>query len=328
MRPNALLRRVVSIFVGSILLVASSGLAFAQLRLEIIPIESVTLTGEQFLAGDAPGKPVTLAGELRLPRPGTDKLPAVILVHGSGGIGVNIDEWARELNGWGVAAFILDSFSARGITSTVADQSLLAHLAMMVDAYRALGKLAQHPRIDPSRIGVMGFSKGAVAAVFSSSERFYHLYGPSNAKFAAHIGLYTPCNTRYREDDKATGRPIRLFHGIADDYVSIEPCRTYVGQLKKAGVDVSLAEFAGATHAYDSTAYKERIVLPQAMSSRNCSLVEGERGQIMNAKTGKAFDYNDPCMEKGASVGYNAAATQGTRDGVKAFLSITFGLKP
>ena len=54
-------------------------------RVEIHPFQSMTLTDQEFLAGRKDGKPVTLAGELRLPRPGNDRLPAVVLLHGSGG---------------------------------------------------------------------------------------------------------------------------------------------------------------------------------------------------------------------------------------------------
>ncbi len=93
----------------------------------------------------------------------------------------------------------------------------------------------------------MGFSKGAVAAVYSSNERFRKLHGPSNVQFAAHIGLYTPCNVRYAQDDKTSSKPIRMFHGIADDYVSIEPCREYAERLKKAGADVALTEILTPT---------------------------------------------------------------------------------
>ncbi len=76
---------------------------------------------------------------------------AVILIHGSGGIGgqgASVDEWTRQLNQFGIAAFALDSFAGRGIVSTVADQSQLGRLNMVVDAYRALQTLANHPRID------------------------------------------------------------------------------------------------------------------------------------------------------------------------------------
>ena len=70
----------------------------------------MTLTDQQFLTGDKNGTPATIGGELRLP-PSRERVPAVILVHGSGGIGTNVDRWAQELNGIGVAAFLLDTFT-------------------------------------------------------------------------------------------------------------------------------------------------------------------------------------------------------------------------
>src|SRR5262249_52730491 len=240
-----------------ILLINLPGPSHAQTRLELRPVATITLSTQQFLTGDKNGRSAVLAGELRIPKPGTDKIAAVILVHGSSGIGALHDRWVKEINDIGVATFLLDSFSGRGIVSTVNDQSQLDSLAMMVDAYRALGSLAEHPRIDPNRIAVMGFSKGAVAAVYSSNERFRKMYGPPNVDFAAHIGLYTPCNVTYRDDTTVTGKPIRLFHGIADDWVSIEPCRVYVGRLKNSGADAVLTEYPGAYHAYDAFFLKE-----------------------------------------------------------------------
>src|SRR2546428_3421480 len=136
------------IFAASITLIPQFAAAQTFARMEVRSIDSVTLTGEQFLTGDTKGKPVMLAGELRIPRPGNDRLPAVILVHGSGGVNASHERWAQELNGIGVATLILDTFSGRGIVSTVNDQSQLHSLAMMVDAYRALGVLAAHARID------------------------------------------------------------------------------------------------------------------------------------------------------------------------------------
>jgi dienelactone hydrolase len=295
-------------------------------RMEVRSIDSVTLTGEQFLTGDTKGKPVMLGGELRIPRPGNDRLPAVILVHGSGGVNASHERWAQELNSIGVATLILDTFSGRGIVSTVNDQSQLHSLAMMVDAYRALGALAGHARIDPDRIAVMGFSKGAVAAVYSSNERFRKLYAPGNLQFAAHIGLYTPCNVRYKSDERTTGRPIRLYHGITDDWVAIEPCRAYVARLQSAGALATLTEYPGAYHAYDAFTLKQPVKFPQAQTTRNCWLEEGQNGAILNGKTGKPYDLNDACVEKGTQVAYNAAAHEATVKAVKEFLVATFRL--
>jgi hypothetical protein len=45
-----------------------------------------------------------------------------------------IDEWSRELNQLGIATFAIDSFAARGLVSTVMDQSQLGRLNMVADA--------------------------------------------------------------------------------------------------------------------------------------------------------------------------------------------------
>ena len=91
--------------------------------MEIRSFQSMTLTDQEFLTGRKEGKPVTLAGELRLPRPGKDRLPAVVLIHGSGGVGGNVLDWEQYLNAMGFATFILDSFTGRGIVNTLFDQS-------------------------------------------------------------------------------------------------------------------------------------------------------------------------------------------------------------
>ena len=88
-----------------------------------------------------------------------------MLVHGSGGVTPREDRWAEELLQAGAATFVLDSFTGRSIAMTAEDQSQLSSLAMIGDAYRALELLATHPRIDPARIAVMGFSKGGAVAL-------------------------------------------------------------------------------------------------------------------------------------------------------------------
>lgn len=199
---------------------------------------------------------------------------------------------------------------------------------MMIDAYRALASLAQHPRIDPGRIAVIGFSRGAVAAVYSSNERFRRLYGPATVGFAAHIGLYTPCNVHYRDDDKVGTAPIRLFHGIADDYVSIAPCRDYVDRLQRAGADAILTGYPDAYHAYDITILSRPTAMTGAQTTRNCILKEGDSGSVLNAKTGAVFTYTppDPWIEYGPHVGYNQAAHKATVKAVREFLTATFKL--
>src|SRR5262249_54733021 len=173
------------------------------------------------------------------------------------------DRWVPAINGLGIATFVIDAYSGRDIHNNATEQAQVGALAMMVDSYRVLDMLAKHERIDPKRVAIMGFSKGSVAALYSATERFRKAYAGENLGFAAHIGMYSICGTTYRDDDKMTGKPLRLFHGLADDWVPVEPCRQYVARLKSASVDVTLTEYPDATHGYDSTTMKpESTKLP------------------------------------------------------------------
>ena len=296
-------------------------------RIEIHTFESLTVTDKQFLTGARDGKPVKIGGALRLP-PGSQRFPAVILVHGSAGIGPQVDRWAQELNVLGVAAFLLDSFTGRGIVETITDQTRLGHLAMIVDAYRALRLLSKHPRIDTSRIAVMGFSKGGFAALYSSLERFLRIHGIAGLEFAAHIAFYPMCNTEFLEDEKIIDRPIRIFHGGADNYVSIDCCRKYVSRLQRAGKDVELTEFPSAMHGFDNALYSPPKFLADAITTMHCLRREQSAGMIVNVDTGQPFRWSDSCVERSATVGFDPTATAEATKVVKHFLSVTWKLRP
>jgi dienelactone hydrolase len=149
------------------------------------------------------------------------------------------------------------------------------------------------------------------------------MYGPPGVEFAAHIALYAPCVRTYRDDGKVTGKPIRMFHGIADDVFSIEPCREYAARLKQNVVDIELTEFPDAYHSFDAVALKSPMISSQAMSTRGCRLVEGDNGQLLNSATVKPFASTDACVQRGNTFAYNEAAAAATTAAVKTFLTAT-----
>ncbi|WOH67113.1 dienelactone hydrolase family protein [Bradyrhizobium sp. BWA-3-5] len=253
----------------------------------------------------------------------------MILLHPSGGLqgsGGLIEEWSKELNEQGIATFAVDSFSGRGIIETVADQSQLGRLAMIIDAYRALDLLAKHRQISPTRIVVMGFSRGGAAALYSSLTRFRKMHG-SEARFVAHIGLYADCGAAYR-DDEDIEKPVRLLHGSSDDYVPIASCRAYVDRLQKAGRDVRLIEYPDAYHVFDAPVLRDPIKLPSAQVWKNCKIIEDENGLVLNKEINKPFTFGDACVQKsGPTVLFNEAATAKARADVRGFLKEVFASK-
>jgi Acetyl xylan esterase (AXE1) len=172
-----------------------------------IGVQTTTPTMSDFLQGIRPTATSLIWGDLELPPGPVERGPAVVVVHGSGGVGPREDRWAEELRRAGAATFVLDSFTGRGIAFTAEDQSQLSSLAMIGDAYRALELLATHPRIDPARIAVMGFSKGGAVALYAALQRFQRLHGPAGARFAHHVAFYPPCYVTYVGELAVTGSP-------------------------------------------------------------------------------------------------------------------------
>lgn len=297
-------------------------------RIEIHTFGSMTMTDQQFLQGQSSGVPVTLAGELRYPRIKKDQYPAVLLVHGSGGISGYIDDWASTLNQAGIATFIVDSFTGRGIDKVNNNQALLGRLAQIIDAYRALDVLAKQKKIDKTRIALMGFSRGGQVALYSSLKRFHKLQGTgSDNDFSAYLAFYPSCVTRYKEDTDIVKKPIRIYHGTADNYNPIAPCRKYVQQLIANGNNVELHEYAGAYHVFDYRKLTKPLVLKKAQTTRNCVLAEVDDGKIINTRTGERFEYTDNCVEYGPTIAFNESAYKQSREDVLSFLNTKFGLE-
>src|SRR6476660_3576320 len=139
---NSFARSVICAFtIANAVFPLETARAQAIFRTEVYPVQTVTLSTADFLLGKKDGKPAMIAGELRIPKPGTDRLPAIVLVHGSGGVGFNSGMWVGELNKAGFATFIAGSFTGRGITNTITDQAQLSSYAMMNDAFAELAVL-------------------------------------------------------------------------------------------------------------------------------------------------------------------------------------------
>jgi dienelactone hydrolase len=290
-------------------------------RTEIYAIPSLTISDQQFLTGDSNGRQVTVAGEFRIAQ-GSGKLPVVVLMHGSSGVGAGMEPWVHNFNAMGISTFVIDGFSGRGLTVVGPNQALLGRLNLIVDIYHSLEILGKHPRVDPDKIVLMGFSRGGQAALYASLDRFNKLWNKSGVQFAAYIPFYPDCSTTYATDTEVAARPIRIFHGTLDDYNPVASCKAYVARLQEAKRDVVLTEYPDSQHGFDAglLGLSTIAVSANAQTARNCHLREGEGGVLMNADTQAPFSYKDPCIELNPHVGGNPATAQQARKAVSDFL--------
>jgi dienelactone hydrolase len=296
-------------------------------RVEIHPIPSLTISDQQFLTGDANGKPVTVAGEFRIAQ-GTGRLPVVVLMHGSSGVGSSIEPWVHQFNAMGVSTFVIDGFTGRGLTVVGPNQALLGRLNLILDIYRSLDILAKHPRVDPERIVLMGFSRGGQATLYASLDRFNKLWNKSGVQFAGYIAFYPDCSTSYLTDSEVAARPIRIFHGTPDDYNPVASCKAYVARLQEAKRDVVLTEYPDSAHGFDAGLLGVSTVgvSTGAQTARHCHIRESEGGVLMNTDTRAPFGYNDACIELSPHVGGNPTTAEEARKAVDDFLRGLFKL--
>lgn len=136
-------------------------LTLASLTLSLSPAFAVTL---QKTWVQEPR--VKIPVEIYLPK-GTGIFPAVVLIHSSGGNNEKqVHYYVQEFSKHNIAIISFDSFTPRHVKNTIYDQAFSVPLPVMThDALMILQTLAQNPHIDIRRVAVMGFSKGAGAAM-------------------------------------------------------------------------------------------------------------------------------------------------------------------
>lgn len=290
----------------------------------------------ELMQANRPRPAATAQGELALPQ-GTAadaKVPAVVLVHGSGGVYPELmTYWAKLLNEQGIAAFVIDVFGPRGVKSTGEDQSQVPFGADTADAFAALGMLASHPRIDPRRIAIMGFSRGGISAVRSGVALIIQGAAPPGLRFAAHVGVYSGGCTGLLAVTPKPGvfspEPMLFVHGDADDYAYMSDCQNYAQRIGAAGTPTEFAVIAGARHKFDVDSSK-RVFLPNNSKTKEGCPLEFDVVDLKtrDRRTGEALSKDKAaelgsalCAAKGATVEGDRKARDSAGAAVMTFLN-------
>lgn len=212
-----------------------------------------------FTAATAYDGGVTVRGELRVPESGRDRASAVLILHSSGGINGTGAFYAEALNQAGIATLEIVMFGRGHAWQTTRNT--------MPHAYGSLLFLAGHPRIEPNRIGVIGFSYGGIMSLIMASEEVTQQYTGGKARFAAHLANYPACfahftilsgtNKFYGPGTyrRLTGAPVHILAGDKDDFDDPDSCTKLVAAFPEEGRrHLAATVYPGAHHSWDHQA--------------------------------------------------------------------------
>ena len=283
--------------------------------LDRIEAEPVTFASSSpFVPADAgPGAPPAIArGTFYRPdrdrraQAGTERAPAVMLLHGAGGVSRAREEtYARQLAAQGVAVLVIDVFAARAEGAGGFVERILAITESMAlaDAFAGLRWLAERPDVDPERVAIVGFSFGGIASIGAAYEQAVRAFGArpddgpdersgrsgSGAErlpaFAAHVSFYGPCIGRW-QDPATTGAPVLMLWGDRDEIMDAEACAQLADDLERGGSSVRTVVYPEALHRWDGG---NRTPWRASRHVADCRFTVDRTGRVREEGTGLAM---------------------------------------
>ena len=257
---------------------------------------------------------------------------AVVFANGSGGWhDYREGQYGRALAAAGYAALAVDSFGARGIVSTVEDQSQLSILEMVRDAL-AGKRLLVARGMAADRMAIMGWSRGGSVALAAADANFL---AQEQERFLAAIAFYPECSFRPRVPKPRS--VVFMALGDRDDYTGIKPCQDIAGDYGKAGGTISVKVYSGSTHGFDGNpAYTRASRDFIAETFIDCVAYVEEDGSA--TLFGKRFDLESgfrdlviyarqqPCAARGTTMWTNIRQKEAAIRDVVEFLNATFSV--
>jgi len=230
---------------------------------------------------------------------GDGPFPAIVILPSCGGLRVEILDWAKRVVERGYVAFVVDPVTQRGQPVCVPN-SPSNHYRGAKDAFQALGHLKRFPFVDQDRIGLLGFSWGAMVGLLVSSQTFAELFSPSQ-RFTAFVGFYPLCDV-----DPIHGRPavdfVRQDHDRPALILMTEPdveapAADCVSLLKGVAAKGQLVEwhvYSGATHCWDCSSLNNN----SKVDFRGVRVVYKFDKEITDDSAKRALDYLDGQLKK------------------------------
>jgi len=204
--------------------------------------------------------------------------PAVVALHGCGGLYRTTKGGGRELTGRhraraealvaaGYVVLFPDSLGPRGIrelcTVRFGERPLTA-VDRRGDALGALQWLAAQPGVARERIALLGWSHGATATLASIDAgdalvRAFRERPGAPAFFRAAVAFYPGCSAAARSDRWRPATAVRVLIGAADDWTPAAPCEALGARARERGWPLETIVYPGAHHGFDAPGGQVRL---------------------------------------------------------------------
>ena len=219
-------------------------------------------TGVALAAGNP--EPVDIArkdgGPLKalLFRPdGQGPFPAVVALHNctglhnaAGVVGARYRDWGQRLAKDGYAVLLPDSNGSRGLGNqcNMRARSIRVDRERVADADAAQAWLQSQTFVTADRISLLGWSSGAIAALWAVRARTQAQGdGPD---FRSAVALYPGCR-RLSNAAWSARVPTLILIGRADDQASAAVCQQMVAGARGRSARVTIHVYPGAHHDFD-----------------------------------------------------------------------------
>jgi len=168
-------------------------------------------------------------------------------------------EWGAFWAERGYVALLVDSFGPRGYPKGFPQGSYEDRPASVseqtvrpLDAYGALKYLRGRRDVIADRIGLQGWSNGAMTALATMSDHAPGIEAPSPEKgFRAAIAEYPGCGMDVLKGAYHAYAPMLMTLGSEDAEVSPKRCEEFAKKARAAGNQLESIVYPGAEHNYD-----------------------------------------------------------------------------
>jgi len=189
---------------------------------------------------------------------GQGPFPAVVGLHNctglsnsAGVLGARYRDWGESLAKSGFAVLLPDSNGSRGAGSQCAlrSRSIRNDRERVADADAARAWLRSQPWVAADRVSLLGWSSGAIAALWAVRARTQP-EAKDGPDFRSAVALYPGCR-RLGNAAWSARVPTLILIGRADDQASAATCQQMVAGARGRSARVEIRVYPGAHHDFD-----------------------------------------------------------------------------